>query len=231
MSVQFNLLPDIKLEFNRNQHIKRVVYGIATLATGIALVIFVFSFLTVDVLQKKLLSDAQGDINKYSNQLKQINDLDKILTIQNQLNALPGLHQQKHYASRLFGYLPQLTPSNLNIGKLNLDTGASTIEIDGTTDTVETINKFVDTLKFTSYTASTAQNTQKPAFSNVVLTKVDRNDKVSSYTVNASFDPNLFTANKAVQLIVPNEITTRSVINTPIFNGQTDTKNQQGSGQ
>jgi hypothetical protein len=52
MSVQFNLLPDIKLEFNRNQHIKRVVYGIATLATGIALVIFVFSFLTVDVLQK-----------------------------------------------------------------------------------------------------------------------------------------------------------------------------------
>jgi Tfp pilus assembly protein PilN len=231
MSVQFNLLPDIKLEFNRNQHIKRVVYGIAAIATGIALVIFVFSFFTVDVLQKKLLSDAQGDINKYSNQLKQVDDLDKILTIQNQLNALPGLHQQKHYASRLFGYLPQLAPSNLNIGKLNLDTASNTIEIDGTADTVETINKFIDTLKFTSYTASTNQSAQKHAFSNVVLTKVDRNDKISSYTVNASFDPSLFAADKTVQLIVPNEITTRSVINTPIFNGQTGAKSQQGGGQ
>lgn len=230
MSVQFNLLPDIKLEFNRNQHIKRVVYAVSMLATAVALVIFCFSVLTVDVLQKKLLSDAQGDINKYSNQLKQITDLDKILTIQNQLNSLPTLHQQKHYASRLFVYLPQITPSNLNIGKLNLDTGASSLEFDGTADSVQTINKFVDTLKFTDYTLSSDQKTQKPAFNNVVLTKVDRNDNIASYTVNAGFDSNLFAANNTVQLIVPNEITTRSVINTPIFNGQTGTK-PQGSGQ
>jgi Tfp pilus assembly protein PilN len=222
--VQFNLLPDVKLEFNRAQHAKRVIYGLSALVTAIALVIFVFTFFTVDVLQKKLLSDAQGDINKYSNQLKQVTDLDKVLTIQNQLNSLPNLHQTKHYASRLFVYLPQVTPSNLNIGKLNLDTTANTLEIDGTADTVETINKFVDTLKFTSYSTSSSQ--QKKAFSNVILTKVDRNDKISSYTVNTSFDPNLFAGNNTVTLIVPNEITTRSVINTPIFNGQTGTKPQ-----
>jgi hypothetical protein len=229
--VQFNLLPDVKLEFNRAQHAKRAIYSISALVTVVALIIFMFSLLTVDVLQKKLLSDAQGNINKYSNQLKQITDLDKILTIQNQLHTLPNLHQTKHYTSRLFVYLPQVTPANLNIGKMNLDTGASTIEIDGTADTVETINKFVDTLKFTSFTTNQDQSTQKKAFSNVVLTKVDRNDKVSSYTVNANFDSNLFTGNNAVQLIVPNEVTTRSVINTPIFNGQTDTKSQQGGSQ
>jgi Tfp pilus assembly protein PilN len=229
--VQFNLLPDVKLEFNRAQHTKRVVYAVSALVTGIALVIFVFSFLTVDVLQKKLLSDAQGDIDNYSHQLKSIDDLDKILTIQNQLNSLPALHGQKYYASRLFTYLPQLTPTNLNIGKLSIDTSAGTISITGTADTVETINKFVDTLKFTDFTTAGDQKTKKAAFSNVLLSKVDRNDKVSSYTVDASFDPTLFTDHVGAQLIVPNQITTRSVINAPIFNGQTGEKTDKQGGQ
>src|SRR6266576_1242806 len=95
--VQFNLLPDVKLEFNRSQHAKRVVYALSALATGIALIIFVLSFLSVDVLQKQLLSSANNDINNYSKKLKSIPNLDKILTIQNQLNSLPSLHQKKHY--------------------------------------------------------------------------------------------------------------------------------------
>jgi len=237
-AVQFNLLPDVKLEYNRAQHQKRTVYGLSALACVAVLVIFIISFLSVDVLQKKLLNDANNDITNYSQKLKSIPNIEKILTVQNQLGALPSMHQNKHVASRLFSYLPEITPDKINLGKLTMDTTANTIEFVGTSDTVETVNKFVDTLKFTTYTV---QGSSKPAFSNVILTKVDRNDQAQttndrvSYTIDASFDPALFAAVQAVQLTVPQETTTRSVLNAassnPIFNGETGKKSTQQGGQ
>jgi hypothetical protein len=104
VAVQFNLLPDVKLEFDRAQHVKRSVYLLSFIASAVAVGLFVISFLAVNVLQKQLLNKANDDITSYSNKLKAIPNLDNILTIQNQLNALPGLHQQKHYSSRLFTY-------------------------------------------------------------------------------------------------------------------------------
>jgi Tfp pilus assembly protein PilN len=236
MAVQFNLLPDVKLEYDKAQRAKRLVYAVSILASSVVVVVFILSFISVNVLQKKLLNDAGKDVTTYSNKLKSIPDLDKILTIQNQLTALPALHQQKHYASRLFTYLPQITPTNVGIGKLTIDTGASTIEVSGTADTVQSVNKFIDTLKFTSYTIGDDQSTKKLAFSNVILTKVDRDDKGASYTIDGSFDPLLFTGTQNIKLVVPQQTTTRSVLNAPdpanpLFNGQTGAKptTQQGT--
>src|SRR5665213_3837254 len=115
MAVQFNLLPDVKLEFNRAQHVKKTVYGLSVLAVTIALTILVISFLVVNVLQKKLLNDAGKDITTYSQKLKAIPDLEKVLTIQNQLNSLPSLHSKKHLTSRLFDYLPKIVTSSVHI--------------------------------------------------------------------------------------------------------------------
>jgi len=224
-AVQFNLLPDVKLAYDKAERTKRLVISVAVLSAAAVAALFIISFVSVNVLQKKLLNDANGDITKYSNQLKGIDNLEQILTIQNQLNSLPSLHQSKHVVSRLFAYLPQITPANASIGKLDLDTSANTISIDGTADTVETVNKFIDTIKFTTYKVSGGQSL--PAFSNVILTAVDRNDKNATYTIDANFDPALFTAGQNVTLTVPTEVTTRSVLNAPsisgpLFNGQTE---------
>jgi type II secretory pathway component GspD/PulD (secretin) len=251
--VEFNLLPDVKIEYIKTQHAKRLVYAISAIAVAISLAILTISFLSVNVVQKKLLSDANGKIISDSQKLKSITDLDKILTIQNQLNSLPPLHDQKHYTSRLLTYLPALTPANAHIGKLNLDTTANTLTITGTADNIETVNKYVDTVKFTVYTIPGVSNEKdcgkaggkwdknkkictKAAFSNVVLTKADRTDKIASYTIDAEYDPSLFTGANGVDLIVSNEVTTQSVVNTPstngeLFNGQTNTKNSQEEGQ
>jgi Tfp pilus assembly protein PilN len=246
MSVQFNLLPDVKLEFARQQKAKRLVYSLSFLVSAVVIAIFVVSFISVDVLQKKLLSDANKDITDYSQKLKSIPQLDKVLTIQNQLHSLPGLHQQKHYDSRLFTYLPQITPTNISIGKVDIDNSANTVQFTGTSNTVENINKFVDTIKFTQYKVNDIKdkngcaatsgkwdnNTQictKNAFSSVVLTKVDRDNQGASYIIDSNFDPALFLGTEDVLLIVPQQTTTRSVINTPIFNGQTQTPSKQGA--
>lgn len=254
MAVQFNLLPDVKLEYNRAQHTKRLVYTLSALASLAVIVLFVVSFVVVNVLQKELLNHAEGDIESYSNKIKGIKDLSQVLTIQNQLKTLPTLHSQKHYTSRLFGYLPELTPNDIHVGKLSLDTTANTIQLDGTSDSVEHINRFVDTFKYAVYDLTGVKdkntcaqdagnwhdgslNCTKLAFSQVVLTRVDRSQKEASYTLNASYDPALFTGTKAVDLVVNQEVTTRSVLDAPsltaLFNGETgktDTTNNTNQG-
>jgi len=243
VAIQFNLLPDVKLEFDRQQRTKRLVYIVTFLATSLAVALFVISFVFVNVLQKTLLDNAGKDIQKYSKQLNDIPNLDKILSIQNQLNALPTLHQNKHYASRLFDYLPQITPVKIHVGKLNLDMATNTLIIAGTTDKIETVNQYVDTIKFTTFQVpdisdeaeckavkgtwdASQQICTKLAFTNVVLTQIGRSDKETSYIITFIFDPALFTGTRGVKLIVPDKITTRSVINAPdangeLFNGQT----------
>ena len=231
MAVQFNLLPDVKLEFNRQQHVKRTVYTSSFLAVAVAVSLTVLAFFVVDILQKKLLDNAKSDITTYSNKLKSIPNLDKVLTIQNQLSALPGLHQKNHVTSRLFDYLPELTPTNVHIGKISLDTTANTLSVTGTANTVELVNTFVDTLKFTTIisSASSSNSSSNPAFTTVVLSKVDRDDKGASYTIDMVYNPALFDAAQSVALNIPQETTTRSVLNAPnpdnlLFNGDTGKK-------
>ncbi|PJE65027.1 hypothetical protein COU91_03815 [Candidatus Saccharibacteria bacterium CG10_big_fil_rev_8_21_14_0_10_47_8] len=231
-TVQFNLLPDVKLEFYKAQRTKGLIFKLAFLVLAVAVGVMVISFAVANVVQKKALSDADGDIKKYSNQLQATPDLEKILTVQNQLKALPTLHQQKHILSRLYTYLPSITPEKVNIGKLTLDAKANTMVITGTSDKIETVNKFADTLKFTSYTTTGTSN-KKPAFKSVVLDAIGRDETTVSYTVNVEFDPTLFEAGQSIVLVVPQELTTRSVTESPgaVFNGQTGqptTKTQGG---
>lgn len=229
MAIQFNLLPDVKMDYSRQQRAKHLIYTISMVVCVGVIAVVTVAFLSVNVLQKKLLDDAQTEIKENGQRLKSIPDLDKILTVQNQLNSLPNLHDKKHYTSRLFVFLPQVTPTSVHIGKLKMDTVASTLTITGTADKVESVNKFVDTLKFTSFVVGDDQATKKPAFSNVLLTKIDRDDQKASYTVDTAFDPALFTGTKNVTLVVPQSVTTRSVIDSPgntnpLFNGQTGNK-------
>jgi Tfp pilus assembly protein PilN len=227
MAVQFNLLPDIKLEFDRAQRTKRFVYTLSALTSIVVIAIFVVSFLSVNVLQKKLLNDAGNDITTYSKKLKAIPDLEKVLTIQNQLDTLPTLHQSKHISSRFFGYLPQVTPAKVFIGQVTLDLSADTLTINGTSDKLETINAFVDTLKFTTIKVNDSSGeATTPAFTSVVLASAGRSEKGASYSITASIDPSLFDNTQSVSLVVPNQITTRSVtespdINSLLFNGDT----------
>lgn len=221
-TVQFNLLPDVKLEYYKAQKTKGLIFKLAFLVSAVAVGIMVISFVIANIVQKKALSDAEGDTKKYSNQLQATPDLEKILTVQNQLNALPTLHKQKHVLSRLYTFLPSITPEKVNIGKLTLDAKLNTMVITGTSDKIETVNKFADTLKFTSYTVAGSTD-KKSAFKSVVLQAIGRDESVVSYTINVEFDPTLFESGQDIKLVVPQELTTRSVTESPgaVFNGQT----------
>lgn len=149
--IQFNLLPDVKVDYIRSQRLKRSILGIAVIAAAGALFILIMLFLVVDVFQKQHLSGLNTDIKTDSKKLQSINDLNKILTIQNQLNSLPSLHAAKPVTSRLFTYLSQIVPDKVNIAQLSINFDSNTLTVSGTTDALSTVNKFTDTLKFTGY--------------------------------------------------------------------------------
>lgn len=212
--IQFNLLPDVKLEYIRARRTKHTVLLIAIGVAGSSFAIFALLFLTVNVLQKQHLNNLSADIKSDSQKLQGIEDLDRILTVQNQLNKLTELHEAKPVLSRLKGFIAQVTPAQVSFSKINLDIEAGTIHFTGSADSLKTINQFVDTLKFTNYTAGDS-NEQKPAFTDVVLASFGKDTKGASYEISLKFDPAIFSSKSEVTLVVPNIITTRSSIEKP----------------
>jgi len=214
--LQFNLLPDVKLDFIKARRTKNMVLAIASIAAVVSLVVLVLLVLVVDVLQKKHLSDVNKDIKSYTSQLQGTKDLTKILTIQNQLKSLPVLDSQKPVTSRLFGYLGQIVPAQVDISNLQVDFVKHTLQIDGSADSLDRINTFVDTLKFTTYSIGNNSNVNNSAFAGVVLTSFSRTQTAATYSINLSFDPTIFDNSQTVSLTVPaNKITTRSQTDQP----------------
>jgi hypothetical protein len=210
--IQFNLLPDVKLQYVKARRTKRTVMVVAGLATGVTLTIFLALFMVVKVAQKQHLSNLNRDIERDSAQLQAMPEINKILTVQNQLSDLTDLHNNKPVASRLFGYLTQITPPQVSISKLNVDFAEQKISITGDADTLNTVNKFIDTIKFTDFVQG--EEKSKP-FSNVVLVNFSRNEQGASYEIELNFDPAIFDSSSGGQLTVPKIITTRSELEKP----------------
>lgn len=212
--IQFNLLPDVKIEYLKARRQKHIVMLASGLTIAISIVAIIILATTVFGLQRKNISDLTNDIQAATSELQSTPDLDKILTVQNQLNVLPQLHDDKPVASRIFGYINQATPNNVSIARLNVNFESQTMRISGAADSLETINQFVDTLKFTEYTTD-GDETSHQAFTGVVLTNFGRDNANASYTIELNFDPTIFSQQAQAELKVPNIVTTRSGVAQP----------------
>lgn len=212
--IQFNLLPDIKIEYLRAARWKRLVTAAAVIIGGASIALLLFMCFTVYVFQKKNINDLTRDIKTQSENLAGTTDLNKILTVQSQLSVLDQLHGDKVAANRLFGYMQQVTPSAVTITQLDVDFEGSTMEIQGKANDLAAVNTYIDTLKFTTLQTEADPDNKPNAFSDVVLTEFTRSDGVT-YKVTLAFDPVLFDSAEAVALNVPNIVTTRSVLEKP----------------
>jgi Tfp pilus assembly protein PilN len=217
--IEFNLLPDVKMQYIKAERLKRLVISVSTLISIAALAIFILLFLFVDFAQKKHLSDINTDIKTNSSKLASNSNLNKILTIQNQIGALPALETQDPAVDRLFNYVTELTPAQATISSLNADFTQNTLSLTGGADSLATVNQFVDALKFTTYKTATV-TTDTPAFSTVVLSSFGYSQagssvKPANYTITLAFDPVIFGNASPVTLTVPKITTTRSITGQP----------------
>jgi hypothetical protein len=224
--IQLNLLPDLKKEFLKAQKVKGLVISVSILVTLGAIGLSALLFVYVTFVQQLQVSLASDDITRKMQQLKDIPDVDKYLTIQNQLQNLPSLHEGKGMHSRLFSFLNVLNPGDPNdvtLGNLQLITGESAIILTGTTATFESLNVFVDTLKNAQITYQIngqGDPVTENMFDQVLvqtsgLVQGEAEDSVG-FTIRTKYRDAVFAVtNKKMTAKVPNITTTPSVTQSP----------------
>lgn len=227
--VQLNLLPDIKLQYQKARRSQaRVVSGaiLVCIASAGAVVLAVLWVYGIQGLQKSQLTKS---IDTKYNELRSIKDVDKYVTVQNQLANISGLHAKKIITSRIFDVMAKLNPkapNNVRISALNIDTATMTITMDGETDTFTGLETFRDTLKNASLnymtTGSSTQNTE-PLFTpeNITilsqgLSKTGDNKSIVSFRLSAQYNAKVFARDSTgVSIAVPNKETTQSKEDAP----------------
>ncbi len=211
---QFNLLPDIKLEYLKAQRNRKLVFSISFIV-AISAMILVGLLFSYTLVQKAQINKLASDIKVQGATLGKQANLNAILTIQNQIQTLTTLHEQEPNVTNLATYLNQLIPVTANLSSLSVDFNAHTIDMSGNADNLVTINQLVDIIKFANYTIK-GQSGTTPAFSSVVLSSFGVSNQGASYTIDFNFDPTLFDNTQQVTLNIPTKVTTRSQIDQPI---------------
>ncbi len=220
--IQLNLLPDVKLEYIKAQRYRRLVLSVSALVSAASIILLLLIISAIG-LQKKHLNDLSRDIASESSKLQKEPQIGRILTVQNQLEGLTALHAAKPATSHLLDYLNQVTPATVAISNFKIDFALQTATITGSSDALSSVNKYVDTLKFTTYNlgGSSSSTTTSKAFSNVVLTsfglttQTSNDGRPATYTITLAYDKAIFDITKTVTLSVPNLTTTRSERESP----------------
>ncbi len=216
--ISINLLPDIKKEYLRSVRIKRLFIFSASAAVIAILAITVLVALYVFGGQRLILNKIQSSIDASQAKLRQVQDLDKILTIQNQLATLPGLHDQKPDLSRLFSYIEQTVPPDVSLAKLDMDLQDQKAILTGKSVNFKSINVFVDTLKNArvSYLDRDGNRNEVAAFADVTVKSYGRDSEATTFQLTLSYDPIIFDNTVSeVKMIIPNITSSPSVTERP----------------
>ena len=147
--IEINLIPDVKQELIKAERVRSVVISTSIFAGIIALAVvgllaaYVFGVQTV---RSALDDDA---IKKGGAQLASVEDLSKVLTIQNQLSKISELNSQKKIDSRVFDVLSAVIPpppNDIQVSSLLIDAANSRISLEGQTPTYDTLEVFKKTI-------------------------------------------------------------------------------------
>lgn len=131
--VQINLIPDVKREFLKAKSLRNFVITTSILVTagvaGLAIVLGVF-------LGGILVGEAvvSSSIKEAGQKLTSIEDLDKTVTIQQQLSRIDEQHANKSINSRLFDVMVAINPpapNDVRISTLRMDPESGIITVEG----------------------------------------------------------------------------------------------------
>ncbi len=199
--IEINLIPDVKQELIKAQHIRSAVIsvtiliGLASVAIVTLLAIYAFGVQTV----RSALAD--DSIKKGSAQLAAVPDLSKTLTIQNQLTMISTIHDSTKIDSRLFDVLQEIippAPNDVQISTFKIDSSADQITIDGqAVNSYAAVEVFKKTIEGAQVSYSDGKTTQTvPLATNVSTSNTSYGEdasgvKVLRFTIGFSYAPEL----------------------------------------
>ncbi len=230
--IKLNLLPDVKLNFQRARRLRARITGVAivTTAASVGAVVLIVSY--VYGVQKLQLDALNKNIASNTAKFSAIPEVNKYLTLQRQLEKIDALHEGKNDFSRLLDFLPALNPAPPNsarITNIELQAGDESIgtspilKLKGEVADYTALNTFVDTLRNAQllYGGETDKLFDSVEVVTSALEDSQQGGKVVSFDITTSYNPQAFLfANKDVRINVPNIITTQSTQAAPSVFGE-----------
>lgn len=148
--IQVNLIPDIKIQVikARASRTKAIVISIiiSLVFVGVTILLALYTFAVQTVVDSNLNNQISSEVDKFNS----VEDISKLLTIQNQLKTIPLTHSSKNLTSRSFSILsPVITASGglTNISNTNIDLDTNTMNITGSTPNYATFESFLKSLQ------------------------------------------------------------------------------------
>ena len=134
--IQINLIPDVKREFIHAQKMRSTVITFAILICGVSMALLAVLGIVYGG-QTVRESLARNEINKQYKALQSIENIDDVLTIQNQMSKITAIHDKKTINSRLFDVLTAIdppAPNNVKISTVTLDPKTNLVVIEGSAE-------------------------------------------------------------------------------------------------
>lgn len=200
--IELNLIPDVKQELIKAQRSRALVISAAVLLSIAAGAVVTLLALYVFGAQTIIINNQKNDITDKDQALHQIDGLEQTLTIQNQLETIVALHNDKGIYSRLFSVLEPIkpaAPNDIKISKVTLDSAEGTIQIEAqATGGYQAFETFKKTLAATTFTYN--KDSKDPLVkadttieeSGVSTAKNEAGADVLQFSVKFTYTPELF---------------------------------------
>ena len=167
--IEINLLPNVKRELLKTRAMRNRVISISFLVGGASIAAVVVLAL---ILGSQIAAEAvqNGVIKDRNDKLMAVEDLNKVVTIQNQLTKINEQHSRKKINSRIFDVVTAVNPvapNNVSFSNIKVNPESKTITLEGSA-----VNGYsaLETLKKTILNTK-VQTTDGDKSSEVSLTK------------------------------------------------------------
>jgi len=201
--IEINLIPDVKQELLKAERSRGMVISGAIITCIIAggfvalLAVYVYGI----QFGRNVLVD--NSIKTGSEKLAEVEDLSKMLTIQNQIGKINELDKTKTIDSRLFDVLSAVippAPNAVSISLLTLNTEGSTVSLEGQTNAYDSMEVFKKTID-SSIIVYTQDGTEKQVKLATDISTTDigygedaEGRKVLNFSLSFKYPPELFSA-------------------------------------
>lgn len=136
--IQINLVPDVKLELIKAQRHRNTVVSISIIAMVAAVIVVVLLGAVIGA-QTIARNVATKNIKSADEQLRNMEDIEKTVTIKNQLASIQSTHDQKSMNSRVFDLLAEASAkgsdNSVSLTSFSVDKETKTISLLAQTDT------------------------------------------------------------------------------------------------
>ena len=202
--IEINLIPDVKLELLKARRQQRNIISMSIFVSIVAGGVVALLIFYVFVVQNVALGLSQRSIDSEFKKLSSVEDLSKILTIQDQLGQVSSLHADNTVSSRLFNMLETVIPSGDNVvtySTLKLDTQANTVTIEAeATNGYVALDVFKKTIAKTKFVYADENGDKKEV--NIIAAPLvsgdqsygqnNNNQRVLRFTLTFEYSPEIF---------------------------------------